>query len=1696
MSAQRQDDVSGGPGNSVGKMLRQLTLASVGLSDITDLDSQSLGLLAELDGFAAKRVDAYGRSGGLVNDLGRDFSSVLDGVEDRYLACVTDERLGVDVGGPRTPSDLGPWSKLLDAIHLILFDEEEEGDFVTGHRGLRISRREVNAAVGRLASAGIAPVNVLPRQGRTSGAFLKDPNASLKASEQESIGTKTASLFFGSLSSAFESISSSNVVTSAGASSQKPFSGILRNQPPVAASTSTGRRVATAASLFGGASALSSHSGSLFYPGFLGTQTEGHGSRDSLRNSPLRSDLPPMLGSLRAMSPAVSIDAGEALSRKSHPRVLEVDGALGTATLLRGERRERDVEPLRWIHSGTESLEVLSSVLERVVPGSVLALSGKDSLSHVRASFSEQQRREYLTGNSSVVFSERPPQDVASSTAIGGQGRRAGGANQGIVRLAPRRLGRALSRLDWSLSPEDHFSVGGNSLEALPVRSRLAEFSSAQSAFGALAQSLNDTPFFKALNILQRPKGSLGAERFSGLGENRKGLGFKFEDVLSGLLSEAPTLMYQGQSAEQLRELLQNFNETREESSLKDFSLRTLGHDLSSLARTSEFTSQPDQENSSYATEKSASLPHFESLAEPFEALNKASVSLHLRALLSKAVQRIGFGSSIGKSVLLDNLDSYTDSIAEEFVGLHRSFASQTRDELASPQQEKLSLPYDISGLDVPAIGANLDRVRSFDASFASMPSYERELLGGYGEQQEGSDFSFTGKTSGHKSDRMHESLSLGLHRRVGIQGSKRQRKEAPAILSDMQIEQGFFEALKGALVHIDKERSQRGTIAKSSLLSALQREKVLGKLSEMTSLLDLGTTEVRQLRAGFSKASSSTAGGGEQGRLAWLGDEPVSISLSNPRGVSKLSAFTVRDFKDRPEYLTALENSNALVVPLEEIVTLKASRTRQKSMSSSLAGHLRKTVGFRKSIDLLSEQLVSEGGVGSLKELQRLVFEEGQLLLSQSGREADLSIEFADQQLSLVKEQAGERDFNVNANTLSEEQRNLLTVEDVTRKSPLSAVLERRVQAHNQSGKYLQSEKALAPMEVDFSVVRRSLPVDEQLSFSSHASLRRSQEYSSNQWQESSIDESSRHGVSQLDRVLSLANESELPLQAFVSLSDGALTRSDDFSPTSLKTGRFQDRVDSEISAAMGEKSLRKAISDPREQSVKHFLGDFSERGLLGFDVRVLTHLISSPSADKTFLKRASEYQSSLVELLSLPNDQLDLGEAAIDSLASDLVLGSRKSIRGKNTEQPLYYDLSSADSHLVQADQRPGKSDEFRQGSEFLGGLVQRLGDAIVGVRGQSSTQKESRSYFRKLVPSEFSETGPLRLLNNAFKGELRFREDSEQTLSLDGNQSYRMVHPEKISRNLREIAPDAGTLAEQAYRLMRSKAQKQDQLYNKSRPLEDRVIVGTPGEVSRKEDHFVPASASAPRLMQRKAIPLLRKFGAEESIIDGLGAISVSQQLEQVGEMLTQKEQVGPSYEDFKESAFASLDSAESLYYLPQTKVTESEVRQDVFLDKVESMLDRAQALSEKRMSFALPSELAALVRAGVKTEAEDQGLPAWKRRKEHFQGVELTELKDLLRQAGATPTQGAQRVVTPSLVNPYPSFEDSAGADPLFRGEVSGSETKPSNEVQSREQSFAASDSGVPPYEELMMIAEEVYRRIMEKLRDELHRRKSQ
>lgn len=167
----------------------------------------------------------------------------------------------------------------------------------------------------------------------------------------------------------------------------------------------------------------------------------------------------------------------------------------------------------------------------------------------------------------------------------------------------------------------------------------------------------------------------------------------------------------------------------------------------------------------------------------------------------------------------------------------------------------------------------------------------------------------------------------------------------------------------------------------------------------------------------------------------------------------------------------------------------------------------------------------------------------------------------------------------------------------------------------------------------------------------------------------------------------------------------------------------------------------------------------------------------------------------------------------------------------------------------------------------------------------------------------------------------------------------------------------------------------------------------------------------------------------------------------------------------------------------------------------LSRIERLLDQAQAVGEQRERAVLSQSDMLVLRLGPSggqkpaSEARDQGLPTWRKKAEHVQGVEVGELRDMLQKVGALPVQGGKVFADRQLVNPFVAVQqkpyDVEAHSPLFSGGDGGAPGGSSGES-------AASSSGsplapsMPSYDQMVKLSDRVYKFIMKKLRQDLNR----
>ena len=151
MSSNGHQESQKHPKEKFGVLLRRMTLAALGLDGLEGVGAESLDALASADRFC-DRLDqrSQGLGGGSRVEVLSGLPRFMQIIQGRYLPMADNGVLSrVDLDGPRTPADLGPWRRLLDATLLVLFDEDEDGDFVPWSPQVR--RRDVGRAIAELA---------------------------------------------------------------------------------------------------------------------------------------------------------------------------------------------------------------------------------------------------------------------------------------------------------------------------------------------------------------------------------------------------------------------------------------------------------------------------------------------------------------------------------------------------------------------------------------------------------------------------------------------------------------------------------------------------------------------------------------------------------------------------------------------------------------------------------------------------------------------------------------------------------------------------------------------------------------------------------------------------------------------------------------------------------------------------------------------------------------------------------------------------------------------------------------------------------------------------------------------------------------------------------------------------------------------------------------------------------------------------------------------------------------------------------------------------------------------------------------------------------------------------------------------------------------------------------------------------------
>jgi hypothetical protein len=164
----------------------------------------------------------------------------------------------------------------------------------------------------------------------------------------------------------------------------------------------------------------------------------------------------------------------------------------------------------------------------------------------------------------------------------------------------------------------------------------------------------------------------------------------------------------------------------------------------------------------------------------------------------------------------------------------------------------------------------------------------------------------------------------------------------------------------------------------------------------------------------------------------------------------------------------------------------------------------------------------------------------------------------------------------------------------------------------------------------------------------------------------------------------------------------------------------------------------------------------------------------------------------------------------------------------------------------------------------------------------------------------------------------------------------------------------------------------------------------------------------------------------------------------------------------------------------------------------LSRIERLLDQAQAVGGQHERAALSQSDMLVLKLGSgqgkQPDTREDGLPAWRKKSEHVQGVEVGELREMLQKVGALPVQGGKVSAERQLVNPFvaaaPKPYDVEAHSPLFSGgEASASGSSGESASASSGSPLAPS---MPSYDQMVKLSDRVYKFIMKKLRQDLNR----
>lgn len=174
-----------------------------------------------------------------------------------------------------------------------------------------------------------------------------------------------------------------------------------------------------------------------------------------------------------------------------------------------------------------------------------------------------------------------------------------------------------------------------------------------------------------------------------------------------------------------------------------------------------------------------------------------------------------------------------------------------------------------------------------------------------------------------------------------------------------------------------------------------------------------------------------------------------------------------------------------------------------------------------------------------------------------------------------------------------------------------------------------------------------------------------------------------------------------------------------------------------------------------------------------------------------------------------------------------------------------------------------------------------------------------------------------------------------------------------------------------------------------------------------------------------------------------------------------------------------------------------VQKQDVHERQILTKIDNMLDYVENMSRRDVGVFSSDDtvrvlLEALPEAG---KLGNKGLPKWRQKETRTsRAAEARELREALMRIGANPIQGTQAYANKRYVSP--NLMDNQSAAPLFSGGSDGGSSIPSASAMASKSNSQSLQSSQIPEEDLQVLAEEVFQKIIESFNEELQRRRSE